>query len=225
MDAAATRRARGTEPGKQRRTEPGRDGLMATAIDCFARFGYAGTSIDRIARAAGVTKGALYYHFRDKEQLLFEVVKERVGAWERYVVDQVGGLDDPPEALRRIASICADNAVRDNHRRFILTLMVEALDTNAELSAEFREMLRRFRSFHRHLIRQGQERGAFRADVEPAAAAETFVSGILGAEIQYHQEPEAIDIKTSLSTHVEQFLVWIAAPRVGRQASGRRKHV
>src|SRR5581483_823739 len=171
---------------RTRRAEPGREGLIATAIDCFARYGYAGTSIDRIARAAGVTKGALYYHFRDKEHLLSEAVSERVGAFERYVLDKVEPLDNPAEALRQIARICGENAIRDNHRRFILTLMVEALDTNAALSAEFREMLRRFRSFHRHLIRKGQDAGEFRGDVDVAAAAETFISGILGAEIQYY---------------------------------------
>jgi TetR/AcrR family acrAB operon transcriptional repressor len=199
---------------------------MATAIDCFARYGYAGTSIDRIARAAGVTKGALYYHFRDKEHLLSEVVAERIGAFERYVLEKIqGGEEDAAEALRQIARICANNAIRDNHRRFILTLMVEALDTNDALSAEFREMLRRFRSFHRHLIRQGQERGVFRAEVDVAAAAETFVAGILGAEIQYYQEPEAIDVARTLELHVEQFLAWIAAPRARRPASGGKRHV
>ncbi len=203
--------------GRARRSEPGRDGLIATAIDCFARQGYAGTSIDRIARAAGVTKGALYYHFRDKEHLLFEAVKERIGAFERYVVQHVEKAEDPVGALREIASICAKNAARDNHRRFILTLMVEALDTNAALSVEFREMLHRFRSFHRHLIRRGVERGLFRADIDVAVAAETFVSGILGAEIQYYQDPQAIDIDRSLDLHVEQFLAWIAVPPARHQ--------
>src|SRR6185436_12211855 len=143
MDAAGA--------GRTRRTEPGREGLMATAIDCFARYGYAGTSIDRIARAAGVTKGALYYHFRDKEELLAESVSERIEAFERYVLDRVQPLDDPGAALQAIARICAQNALRDNHRRFILTLMIEVLDTNDAMSAKFRDMLRRFRSFHRHL--------------------------------------------------------------------------
>ncbi|MEW6269063.1 MAG: TetR/AcrR family transcriptional regulator [Thermodesulfobacteriota bacterium] len=210
-----------TEPAAARRAFRGRPGLMAIAIDCFARYGYAGTSIDRIARAAGVTKGALYYHFRDKEQLLFEAVKERIGAFEQHVVERVGRASDPAEALRRIARICAQNAIQDNHRRFILTLMVEALDTNAALSSEFREMLHRFRSFHRHLIRQGQESRLFRADVDAAVAAESFVSGILGAEIQYYQDPERIDLARSLDVHVEQFLAWLAPPRAGgRRASG-----
>jgi TetR/AcrR family acrAB operon transcriptional repressor len=207
--------------GKARRTEPGRDGLIATAIDCFARYGYAGTSIERIARAAGVTKGALYYHFRDKEQLLFAAVKERIDAFEQHVVARVNQLDDPASALRQIARICAHNAVSDNHRRFILTLMVEALDTNATLSSEFREMLHRFRSFHRHLIRQGQDLGVFRKEIDVGAAAETFVSGILGAEIQYYQDPDAIDVRKTLEWHVEQFLAWLATPRPsGRGVSG-----
>lgn len=209
-----------------RRSEPGRSGIIATAIDCFARYGYAGTSIDRIARAAGVTKGALYYHFRDKEQLLFAAVKERIEAFEQHVLGRVERVDDPSEALREIARICAQNAMEDNHRRFILTLMVEALDTNASLSAEFREMLHRFRSFHRRLLRQGQERGVFRGDVDVPTAAVQFVSGILGAEIQFYQDPERIDLQKTLACHVEQFLAWLTVPATaGGPVSGGRQHV
>jgi TetR/AcrR family acrAB operon transcriptional repressor len=216
MNLGATKRVR--------RPEPGRDGLMATAIDCFARYGYAGTSIDRIARAAGVTKGALYYHFRDKEQLLFAAVKERVSAFEQFVVERTSKLEDPAAALRDVARICARNATSDNHRRFILTLMVEALDTNDALSSEFREMLRRFRSFHRFLIRQGQERGLFRKDVDVAVASELFVSGILGAEIQYYQDPQSIDVVKTLESHVEQFLAWLVVPRAtARRVPGGKR--
>jgi TetR/AcrR family transcriptional regulator, acrAB operon repressor len=210
-------------PGNPRRAERGRDGLIRTAIDCFARYGYAGTSIDRIARAAGVTKGALYYHFRDKEQLLFAAVQERVGAFERSVRERVEPLDDPKIALREIVRICAQNARTDNHRRFILTLMVEALDTNAELSAQFRDMMRRFRAYSRDLIRRGQDSGVLRADVDAALAAQNFVSGILGTEIQYHQDPASIDLDECLETHVDQFLAWLAAPSAARRGvPGRR---
>lgn len=199
---------------------------MATAIDCFTRYGYAGTSIDRIARAAGVTKGALYYHFRDKEQLLFAAVKERIDAFEQHVVERVARVDDPAHALREITRICALNAIQDNHRRFILTLMVEALDTNATLSSEFREMLHRFRSYQRHLIRQGQERGIFRTDVDLGVAAVQFVSGILGAEIQYYQDPARIDLTKTLECHAEQFLAWLTVPAVpAGPVPGGRPHV
>ena len=48
------------------------------------------TSIDRIAKAAGLTKGAIYYHFKDKEELLFEAVKNRVSQFERRVTSDLG---------------------------------------------------------------------------------------------------------------------------------------
>jgi len=62
---------------------------MDIAIDCFARYGYQGASIDRIAKAAGLTKGAIYYHFKDKEELLFEAVKNRATQFERRVTSDL----------------------------------------------------------------------------------------------------------------------------------------
>src|SRR6476469_10000859 len=106
----------------------GRKELMAIAIDCFARYGYQGTTIDRIASAAGVTKGALYYHFRDKEELLFEAVQDRITEFEQRIVGGVSPVTDPAAALHEIALFCVPATTENNLRRFILTLMVEALD-------------------------------------------------------------------------------------------------
>src|ERR1700752_940810 len=95
------------EPAERRdkRTPPKKQ-LMSAAIDCFARLGYQGTTIDRIARAAGVTKGAIYYHFRDKEELLFEAVKDRIGGFEQQVLDEVGPAPDALEKLRHVVDAC-----------------------------------------------------------------------------------------------------------------------
>lgn len=43
--------------------------LLKAALDVFSEQGYAATSVDEIAARAGVTKGAVYYWFRDKEDL------------------------------------------------------------------------------------------------------------------------------------------------------------
>src|SRR5215813_11357401 len=179
---------RGRTPGPPRRQ------MLAAAIDCFARHGYQGTSIARIAREAGVTKGALYYHFRDKEDLLFAAVTERVGEFERKVLREVVPSRDALSTLRRVVDACFFHATVSNHRRFIITLMVEALDTNPRLSAEFRRILRRMRAFLTSVIRRGQQRGTLRADVSPEAAAAVIAAGIIGAEVQHYQDPEEIDL-------------------------------
>src|SRR5919201_5739516 len=154
--------SRGRRPRAKRPEAPRRQ-LMAAAIDCFARLGYQGTSIDRIARDAGVTKGAVYYHFRDKEELLFEAVKDRIGGFEKQVLEDVSGSTrDTVTTLRRVVDACFFHATVSNHRRFIITLMVEALDTNPRLSTEFRNILHRMRAFLAEVVRRGQQRGALR---------------------------------------------------------------
>jgi len=183
---------------------------MSAAIDCFARLGYQGTTIDRIARAAGVTKGAVYYHFRDKEQLLFEAVKDRVQGFEEHVLEEVAPAGDAIANLRRVIDACCFHATVSNHRRFIITLMIEALDTNPRLSAEFRSILRRMRAFLTGIVRRGQQQGVLRRDVAPEAVAALIAGGIIGAEVQHYQDPEQIDLRGVLDTLVGQLEGWLA---------------
>src|SRR2546427_5453770 len=94
------------------RGDQSRRDLMNVAIDCFAKYGFQATSIDRIAKAAGVTKGALYYHFKDKEDLLFEAVKQRLGQFERRVASDLAAAANGPSALREAARDCLDHATK-----------------------------------------------------------------------------------------------------------------
>ena len=193
--------------------------MLAAAIDSFARHGYQGSSIDRIAREVGVTKGALYYHFRDKEDLLFAAVTERVGEFERKVLRDVEPARDALGTLRRVVDACFFHATVSNHRRFIITLMVEALDTNPRLSEEFRRILRGMRSYLAEVVRRGQAEGSLRSDVDAEAVAATIAGGIMGAEIQHYQDPERIDLRAVLDTFVEQLADGLAT-RGWREAPG-----
>lgn len=195
------------------RSENGRRDLMNIAIDCFARHGYHATSIDRIAKAAGLTKGAIYYHFKDKEDLLFEAVTTRVSQFERRVGSDILPVRDATAALRQVTAVCLEHATKSNHRRFIVTLMVEALDTNARLSAQFREMMHRFRAFLRSIIAVGQREGTFRSDVDASTAAAVYAAAVMGAEIEYYQDPEATDLANILETFLDQYVGWLSKPR------------
>lgn len=49
--------------------------MLDTAIDLFSRYSFAGTSLQLIADELGLTKAAIYYHFRTREQLLLALMK------------------------------------------------------------------------------------------------------------------------------------------------------
>jgi AcrR family transcriptional regulator len=92
-------------PANVAKAEATRRGLIAAARKLFGEQGYAGTSVDEVVRAAGVTKGALYHHFRDKDDL-FRAVAEQVKldvtatAAESYFDDSDN--DDPLQRVHRL---------------------------------------------------------------------------------------------------------------------------
>jgi len=212
--------ATGAVLSKKRPPAASRRDLMATAIDCFAVHGYQGTTIDMIARAAGVTKGALYYHFKDKEDLLFAAVRDRVSDFEERVVAAVTPVGDPVRALRQIGDACLFVATRNNHRRFLLTLMVEAIDSYPELATQFRDIMQRFRAFVASIVRIGQQQQVFRFDVEPAAAAAILVAGIMGAEIQHYQDSTAVNLEDVMRSLLDATFAWLCVRAGSQQLDG-----
>lgn len=79
----------------------------------FAAHGFDRTSLDRIAAAAGVTKGAIYHHFRGKEQLFEEVYTELAAEMSARVARAMADPGAPPPA-RAIGALeafldCADD--------------------------------------------------------------------------------------------------------------------
>ena len=61
----------------QRRKAETRQGLLDAAYKVFAQRGYAQATIDDIAAACGVSKGAVYHHFASKEELFRAILEER----------------------------------------------------------------------------------------------------------------------------------------------------
>jgi AcrR family transcriptional regulator len=55
-----------------------RDELLTGALRVFARRGYREAGVDEIAAEAGYSKGALYWHFSGKEELLMALIEERI---------------------------------------------------------------------------------------------------------------------------------------------------
>src|SRR5919197_6058860 len=71
-EAARPQRQRG---GRAQKSAARRQAILAAALDEFAAQGFAATRLDDVARRAGVAKGTIYLHFRDKEALFQELIR------------------------------------------------------------------------------------------------------------------------------------------------------
>jgi len=113
-------RPQARRPGRPRGSKPtatSREQLLDIALDLFSRQGIARTSLNAIAKEAGVTPAMLHYYFNSREQLLDAMIEERFLPLR----SAIGALfsahpDDPVTALTLMVKKLADLAVE--HRWF-----------------------------------------------------------------------------------------------------------
>jgi AcrR family transcriptional regulator len=106
---------------RAQQSEATRGKLLRIGRDLFARRGYAGVSTEEIVRRAGVTRGALYHHFRDKRDLFAAVVEDveqdvmkRVAA---AALTESDAWEQQRAAIRAYLDVCLEPAVQ----RIVLT--------------------------------------------------------------------------------------------------------
>lgn len=78
-------------------TEGSRAAILEAAKHLFMQDGFRGISMRQIAEAVGVTKAALYYHFRDKEELFVAIVEQYLLAMSA-LIDEVAATGESAHA-------------------------------------------------------------------------------------------------------------------------------
>jgi len=134
--------------------------ILKSAAAAFRRRGYHGASVEEIARALHMTKGNLYYYFRDKEEILFfchdyslDILLELLERVER-------GAGPPEERLRTLI-VAFVHMIIDELQGTALTLDLQALS-----KAHLRKVIAkrdRFDRGVRRILQEGMASGAFAA--------------------------------------------------------------
>jgi AcrR family transcriptional regulator len=108
------------QPAQKRRRE-----LLVAAKRLFVKKGYRGTTTEEIARAARLTKGALYHHFESKEEVLFALVDTML---ERFR-STFAPLAETQFAPGQFARIFLEGQAKDNFREFrnLLDIWVQSM--------------------------------------------------------------------------------------------------
>ena len=83
-----------------------RQNIIDKAMQLFSVQGYFHTSIADVVKATGLTKGGLYGHFRNKEEIWYAVYDECVRIWKGVVFEGLREIADP---LERIGKVIANN--------------------------------------------------------------------------------------------------------------------
>lgn len=92
--------------------------ILDAAMKVFSSFGYSGSNIRAIARAAGISIGGVYLYFRNKEELYLHLIKSRIEEQELTTKEIVAKADTPEARLRAFLSQYLAHGIK--HRELIL---------------------------------------------------------------------------------------------------------
>jgi AcrR family transcriptional regulator len=169
--------------------------ILNQAMRIFLAKGYHGTSIEDITRAAKLTKGALYWHFRSKEDLLKRIVEEYEKRFLDGMIQAVnevkGSIPDKIEKYFRYNS-----AFAYYNRELCVsfeTLAAELIGAHHGIEAEFKRIYRKYQKFLSNLIVQGKKEKVFKREMEEDLSALVIIAFHVGILLQWSMNKDEID--------------------------------
>ncbi|CAD5946938.1 HTH-type transcriptional repressor AcnR [Planktothrix tepida] len=114
--------------------------IFEGALQEFLVHGYAGTSMDRVASSAGVSKATVYNHFGDKEGLFIALVK-RLAQKKYYILVESQKAElmqaEPKIVLRQLANTILDHSMQDQEYLAFIRLVIGESGRFPELAKTF----------------------------------------------------------------------------------------
>ena len=155
-----------------------RRALLAAARRRFGTLGFAGTSLDDVAAEAGVTKGALYHHFRNKEHLFVEVYDEIEAELSGRGIAAAVGATDAVDVLQRAFGAFLDLALDPEIQRINLLDAPSVLGVEQKLQIDAKHSLAGVRL----AVEVGIADGSF-ASLDPDAVAQMLIAACSQAAV------------------------------------------
>lgn len=115
--------------------EKTRHTILNAAEEVFYQHGVARTSMEQIARAAKVTRGAVYWHFRDKIEV-FDAMMSRVFLPQEDILERLAssGSDHPLDDLKRACCEALRTMGRDKRRKRVISIIMHRCEYVEEMA-------------------------------------------------------------------------------------------
>ena len=204
-----------------------REALLDAALRVFRERGVARTTLAEVAAAAGVTRGAVYWHFRDKAEV-FTAVCERVQLPMEATLAQVGESRhrDPLAALREVALDALARLATDPGAQAVFDVIFHKCEFAVEFAAVIERRQSTDSACHLNVERLLKQAVAVRElprDTDTRLAARSMNAFMVGVMHQWVQRPEAYDLGAAAPQMVDLFLAGLRTRPPRLVAAGKRR--
>ncbi|WP_145491235.1 multidrug efflux transporter transcriptional repressor AcrR [Yersinia rohdei] len=194
----------------KQQAEVTRQQILDAAVREFSAHGVSGTSLTDIAAAAGVTRGAIYWHFKNKVDLFNEIWELSESKIDQLELEyQAKYLDNPLRILREILIYVLVSTCEDNRRRALMEIVFHKCEFVGEMTSvhDARKVLD-LASYERiELILQGCiEANQLPVNLDTRRAAIIMRAYITGLMENWLFMPESFDIKQEAPILIDAYL-------------------
>lgn len=170
-----------------------REGILEAATDLFLQQGVARTSLDQIAKHANCTRGAVYHHFANKEELLREMLESvRLPIDELFAQTEPIEKDKPLEAIQLWCERAFEIILASERSQRIHTVFYHRCEFVGEMNPARESEMEKIRSCHDRFVQQfarAEELGQLREDLTPEEASYLMHSFCTGFYSNMLKEP------------------------------------
>jgi AcrR family transcriptional regulator len=175
--------------------EKSRDRILTAAYKTIARFGYAAATIDRIAAEAGLTKGAVYWHFENKKELFLAILEKRLAyrltEYPKYAYSAVQ-LADPLPGIATMLSNQISFALFDpDWQKIYLSYVLHGQDK--DITKRLHEFSSALLNSGSELLAKMQQDGFLDPRIDTRALAVIWIAVLDGLVLAWLRSPNAID--------------------------------
>ena len=196
--------------------------ILDEAALAFARSGYAGTSLNDVIAATGLTKGAFYFHFPSKEALALEVFRSKQQEWAAKAVEAAGREERALEKLLAMTRATCDVHETDPAARAVPRLCWD-LGEDPTLAPQMTPFLTNWFDIVEDVLRRAQEEGDVRPDVDARALAEVCVASFIGINDVSHLLNANMDLREKSEQLMDLILQAIATEKAMKRLRASRK--
>jgi len=177
-----------------------RQRLLDTALALFADAGPDGVTMKQVALQAGVTHGALYWHFRNKQDLLNQLYQQTELPFERHYLEQRQAVQqDALGALENYVRGSLSELVRQPQARQVYRLFHYGRARSREL-ASLQKLLdaevESWRQSLRFFLKQARKQKQLRKKLDLDQLALSLLTGLIGALDLWISAPALCDLET-----------------------------
>ncbi|MGD9732398.1 MAG: TetR/AcrR family transcriptional regulator [Desulfamplus sp.] len=155
---------------------PGRTKIMNSLSELMKNKDFHSITTADIAATAGVTEGLIYKYFKDKKDLLYQVLNGHFQTFQEYIVEKISVQRSSIDKLEIIikASLKSYSA----NRVFARILLLEVRNSPNYFQSEAYDMVRIYSRTILDIIKTGIEAGEIRDDIDPYALRQVILGSI-----------------------------------------------